>query len=322
MKLVAKTCQSCAAPLESGLTCEWCGTVHAPKSRGGGLACPHCGEGLRESAAHCNSCGESVLFACPECRHRNPGGARFCAECRIEFARYREATVRWLTDTIGRDRVEATAKDWLSSGWFSARDLDKRFALMDAVRTWFPVWCFDTRAEGRVTGQQSQTHYRTTTRIELDEDGKPRKVPTSEPYKVWNHVEKSFEKPFRLFDPAARDATLEAAASGVKPELPGAEGEDVPAFVIASDARPDIERGSVYRFMAFRREVLGHLETKLLERVERVEVKLHQPRLHLLRVPVWNCIYRYKRKRRRLQINGATGEVRGESVSVLSQWFG
>ena len=44
--------------------------------------------------------------------------------------------------------------------------------------------------------------------------------------------------------------------------------------------------------------------------------------LELIYRPVWFVIYRYKRQRKKLWIDGASGAIEGQSVSLLTQWFG
>lgn len=324
MSLASKQCLSCGASLRSGeLECDYCGTAHIMEGSTFGVRCNQCGGSNRPDSSNCVHCNTTLLSRCVECFERNPLGSRFCGECKIEFASYRQAKVRGAPDKIGEKGIEKAVLNWLDSGWFKARDIRDKVVIMDAELNWFPVWRFSSQVCGKVQGKQSQTHYRTTTRREYDEaEGIWKTIPSSEPYKVWQEVSKEFNRRVNYHDPAVSDAKLEQVIESKYRSLRLTEIEgDAPACSQGQVLKiPHSDSERVFR--EYRARARQFLKSELLEQVEMMEVRFLGPSLELIYYPVWAVIYRYKRKRKKMWINGATKESRGQSLSILSQWFG
>ncbi len=345
MTVTSKRCLSCGAGLpEDGLLCSFCGAAHVVTGVGGlGLACHACGAGNRPDAGSCVQCRAALVVTCPECRARSPVGGRFCQECRIDFGGYRRARVERALPTIGRGQIDEAALAWLDSGLLRARDVRERTRIIEATLVWIPVWRFTGSASGEVQGANKQVHHRTTTRRELDAEGKWRDVPDSVPYDVWSDVTKRFDDqallhtrlacadagPFmdvlpeatlirssltlggmmKLFEEKALRPTTTTPCR--RDEL-GAE----PWERVFEPASEDLQ---VYG--RCRSEALAGLRARLLDRVDRLEVTVKEPRLSLAYHPVWHVIYRYGRAHGEVRVCGVTGEARGKSLSLLDQWF-
>ncbi len=316
-----KRCLGCGAGLgRDSLSCEYCGTSHVVISGGGlGCACSGCGAGNTPSAKSCVQCRAPLGNACSECTVFNPLGARFCQECRIEFRTYRDAEVLAGVNRLPIGEVEETLVEWLDSRWFKARDLREKLRILEKTLVWVPRWQFTSRVTGSAQGQVSQTHYRTKTSRDLDDDGKWVESVHSVPYTVWDHVNKDFDQQISSSKAAAASAgefnrfLEDSAGSGLSLtcDLGGEPHERV--------FQPDDTDLQAYRTL--RAQARRKLHSTLLEKVERLEVRYFSPHLTLVFTPVWQVVYRYKSKHASARIHGSTGRVDGKRLSLLSQWF-
>jgi len=327
--LVSKTCLNCAAPLPQGsLSCEFCGSSHVMTADGFQSACQGCGAGNPPHAKHCVQCRAALLIPCPECRADNPLGSRFCHDCTIEFAHYRDPHYQVARNAIPLDAVDARASEWLEGKWFKARDIADNLEILERTLFWLPVWRFLAEARGNVQGQVSQTHYKTVEnkRFVPSEDGKGKweNEVDSQPYTVWNDVNRDFEHPVSVVLRASTEegtaplytAVGEPWANQVplRPldgELGGAEHERV--------FEPGLSPGAAWRTL--RQEADQQLRATLLEKVTRLDVRYRQPALSLAFYPVWSVLYRYKRKQGTLQLDGVSGRGSGKRISLLTQWL-
>lgn len=328
MQMVAKLCLSCGAGLPAqGLVCTYCGTAHLVRADASlGLACAGCGAGNALDARTCVQCRAELRVRCPECQARSPLASRFCQECGLELRGWRRAHERTLPDRVASpEAAERAALAWLLDSWLRARDLEQQVKFLERTRVWVPEWRFAARAVGSVQGQVSQTHYRTVSRRELDpESGKWVDRVDSEPYQVWEHVRKEFDRRERARCPAAR------AASAFEELLAGADDSPAEDVATAPEERdpegersfePDQPAEAIYDRL--RGEVLTRLRGSLLERVELLDVRLlGPPRLELVWRPVWQVVYRYRRTHGDVKVDGATRRAVGKRPTLLSQLFG
>ena len=220
--LLSKACLNCAAPLpQGGLSCEFCGSSHVVTGDGYQSACPGCGSGNPPHAKHCVQCRARLQLPCPECAADNPLGSRFCHDCTIEFARYRDPHYQVAVNTVPHAEVDARAKAWLEGKWFKARDIEANLEVLERTLFWLPVWRFLAEARGKVQGQTAQTHYRTVKNKrfvkEGDSPGTWVDELDSQPYVVWNDVNRDFEQPVSV--------VLRASASEGTAPLYAALGE-------------------------------------------------------------------------------------------------
>lgn len=347
MTVTSKRCLSCGAGLpQDGLQCSFCGASHVAVGGGGGLglACHACGAGNRPDAGACVQCRASLVVVCPECAARSPVGGRFCQECRIDFAGYRRAAVERAVPTIGRGQIDEAALAWLDSGLLRARDVRARTRIIEATLVWIPLWRFTGSASGEVQGANRQEHHRTVTRREFDhEKNEWRDVADSEPYEVWNDVTRRFDDqalshvrlacadagPFLDVLPEAALLRATSSLSGLRsifehkalrPAATVACGrDDLGAEPWERVFEPASEDLQVYG--RCRSEALAGLRARLLDRVDRLEVRVREPRLALVFHPVWHVVYRYGRAHGEVRVCAVTGEARGKALSLLDQWF-
>jgi len=324
MNLTARHCLSCSAPLaREQHECSYCGTVHDFNGLTPGAVCPGCGASNRPESQGCVQCRKALLYPCPECRGLNPLGARFCGGCRIEFLSYRQAHRRRALNRLDREGVSIHVKDWLAGGWLKARDIERRLRILERRLYWLPRWRYETRVEGKVQGRNAQTHYRTTTSKSYDHE-QERWIdrPGSEPYTVWQDVSKDFERRVAISAQANSETRLEELYAAIGEGVIATEGlEAAPRSSAAGELVLKPEGSDHEAFAALRAQVRAQLEAELLDEVERLELRSFEPRLFLTWRPVWELILSYRRKRRRVRIDGATLEVQGRGFSLLDQWL-
>lgn len=341
MTLTLERCLSCGAGLSASLNCDYCGSRHIRTDQGYAVSCSSCGTPNLPMARCCVQCGAERLRPCPECSHRNPIPARFCAECKIDLKNYKSPKITLCEILIPPEKIRETLSAWIGSGWFRARDFES-FDLMDQQLIWAPIWRFRARFAGKVQGAVKHTHYRLEARqVEVDEgpeegdmriqpwpdSGASRRKRTETryenvPYDVWQPTSKDFNENICLSAPAFQRASLPSRPAW--PESKKSELQEIPKSgsklqggeVLAIDSRPE------QRFDTFKSQARAALELSLLDRVDSIEAQCFQPTLELTYLPFWELIYRYKRSRRRAQINAVTGECYGQSVSLWNQWFG
>lgn len=322
--ILAKCCMSCGAGLGAdSLVCAFCGAAHVMTGGRMAVACPGCGAGNTLEAKHCVQCRASLVVTCPECRATSPHGSRYCGECRIEFRGYRAAAVLRGALHVRAEDVQGKVVDWLDGRWFKARDLREHVRVIDTTLLWLPTWRFRARVMGKVQGQVSQTHYRTvSSRTYDDEAGDWVDKVDSEPYKVWNHVTKDFERAVDLKLPACEQArpfhdVLELGGGGEGRPVP--QGEELARGPDERVFEPD--HADVHVFARLRKRASEELKGDLLEKVESVDARWLQPTLTLTYQPVWQVVYRYKKTHGDARVHGTTGAVVGKKVTLLDQWF-
>lgn len=323
MAIAAKCCLSCGAGLPAdGLVCEFCGAAHVFSAGAMAVACPGCGAGNAADARHCVQCRAALVVACPECRAASPHGSRYCQECRIEFRAYRRARVLRTPLEVREEAAAARVVEWLDGRWFKARDLRGRLRVIDAALLWVPTWRLRARVTGEVQGQASQTHHRTVSGRRFDgEAGRWVETVSSEPYLVWQHVTKRFDRTLDLRLPAA------AAAAGCQDvlDLAGAPAgrplDDVPAPAGPGERVFDPDLIDLQAFARLRGQAAAKLRAELLERVEALDARWLQPTLTLTYEPVWQVVYRYRRAHGEARVHGTTGVVAGRRITLLDQWF-
>lgn len=315
---------SCGAGLpEAGLLCAFCGASHVMSGGRLAVACPACGAGNTLDAKHCVQCRASLVVTCPECRATSPHGSRYCGDCRIEFRGYRRAEVLRCALVVAPEQVAGRVVDWLDGRWFKARDLRERLRVIDQTLLWLPTWNLRARVTGKVQGQVSQTHYRTVTTKHYDAEAE-RWVDRveSQPYEVWNHVTKDFDRTLDVKLPACAEArpfhdVLELGGGGV-----GAPLGDEPLGRAEWERVFEPDQRDVAAFARLRRKAEEQLRGEVLQRVESIDARWLQPTLTLTFQPVWQVVYRYKRTHGDARVHGTTGAVTGKRVSLLDQWFG
>lgn len=349
----AKRCLSCGAGLPaSGLVCSFCGAAHVMTGPGLGLACPGCGAGNRPDARACVGCRQELVIACPECRARSPIGGRFCQECRIEFAGYKRARAARVPSRFAPADAERQALEHLSSGWFGPGDVKTKARIVERVLAWVPVWRFRARAVGEVEGQVAHTHYRTTTSREFDHHRNEWvDKADSEPYQVWEHVRKSVDQPLDVIEPASQagrplladivddSAWLVSEAMGFGALLRGpgellrriagrkaAADRTEPVEPAALATEPwerafDPDRDDAGAYDRLRRAALDGLRASVLDKVERLDVRVLEPSLTLVYHPVWRVVWRYGRRHGEVRLHGSTGEATGDKPGLLDRWF-
>jgi hypothetical protein len=321
--IVAKLCMSCGAGLGAdSLVCAFCGAAHVVTGGRMAVGCPGCGAGNTLEAKHCVQCRASLVVTCPECRASSPHGSRYCQDCRIEFRGYRRAAILRAACVVTPEQVETRVVDWLDGRWFKAWDLREQVRIIDKTLLWLPTWRLRSRVTGKVQGQVSQTHYRTTTTTHYDhESQKWIEKPDSEPYKVWNHVTKDFDRTLDVKLPASAEARPFYDALALAGGGDGKPVDEEPTAAHPWERVFDPDLTDVEAFAVLRRTAQKQLHGDLLEKVESVEERWLSPTLTIAFQPVWQVVYRYKKTHGDARIHGTTGAVTGKRVTLLDQWF-
>ncbi|MEZ6185463.1 MAG: zinc ribbon domain-containing protein [Planctomycetota bacterium] len=327
--LVSKACLNCAAPLPEGsLTCAFCGSSHVLTAEGFQSACQGCGAGNPPHAKHCVQCTKPLLLPCPECAALNPLGSRYCHDCTIEFASYKDPHYQVAENTVPLEAVDERVKTWLEGRWFKARDIATQLQVLERTLFWVPVWRFFAEAKGHVQGQVSQTHYRSVSHKRFVSDGQGggdwQTEVDSEPYTVWNDVQRDFQQPIsvslRAADPEGTEPLYRALGEPWKQKVP-----------CACSTAPG--RGRLRARVRARARAAAPPTTACAPRPPPSSsgpcssgscastCAGVQPALSLTFYPVWSVLYRYKRKQGTLQLDGVTGEGHGKRISLLTQWL-
>jgi DNA-directed RNA polymerase subunit RPC12/RpoP len=332
-----------AAP-ERQLTCEQCAAVLAYKPGTDTVVCEYCGhanriaprpveiveQDLRDALARglaaapveeattvkCASCGAEFTFD----PNRHAGACPFCGQTIVAgtgaHRQIKPAAV--LPFAIEEGKAQEQVRGWLKKLWFAPAKL-KAFGRTEGrlAGMYLPYWTYDSRTETAYAGQRG-TIYHEPVQVRAMVKGRSI-IQTRMVQKVrWRPVR---GRVGRVFDDVLVLASRSLPAwltdrlepwdlQGLEPYAPDyltgfqSEAYQVPldeGFAVASEKMRALIQQDV---MA---DIGGDVQ-----RVERMDIRHHDPTFKHVLLPVWLGALRYGGKSYRLCVNGRTGEVQGE----------